>query len=41
MKAACWVGERKVSVEEVPDPQLLNARERIVRDQAVAEAKHG
>lgn len=31
MKAACWMGKRKVSVEEVPDPQLLNARDAIIK----------
>lgn len=31
MKAACWMGKRHVSVEHVPDPQLRNARDAIVR----------
>ena len=31
MKATCWMGKRHVSVENVPDPQLLNARDAIVR----------
>lgn len=31
MKAACWKSKQKVSVEEVPDPQILNARDAIVK----------
>jgi threonine dehydrogenase-like Zn-dependent dehydrogenase len=31
MKANVWMGKRKVSVEQVPDPQILNARDAIVR----------
>jgi threonine dehydrogenase-like Zn-dependent dehydrogenase len=31
MKANCWMGTRKVRVEEVPDPQILNPRDAIVR----------
>jgi threonine dehydrogenase-like Zn-dependent dehydrogenase len=31
MKAACWMGKRKVRVEEVPEPKILNARDAIVR----------
>jgi len=31
MKANCWMGKQKVSVEEVPDPKILNARDAIVR----------
>jgi len=31
MKANCWEGKRKVRVEEVPDPQILNSRDAIVR----------
>jgi len=31
MKATCWMGKQKVSVEQVPDPQLLNARDAIVK----------
>jgi threonine dehydrogenase-like Zn-dependent dehydrogenase len=30
MKANCWYGKRKVSVEEVPDPRILNAQDAIV-----------
>jgi threonine dehydrogenase-like Zn-dependent dehydrogenase len=31
MKANLWMGKRKVSVEQVPDPRILNARDAIVR----------
>jgi threonine dehydrogenase-like Zn-dependent dehydrogenase len=31
MKANCWNGKKQVAVEEVPDPQILNARDAIVR----------
>jgi len=31
MKAICWEGKRKVRVEDVPDPQILNARDAIVK----------
>jgi threonine dehydrogenase-like Zn-dependent dehydrogenase len=31
MKAVCWNGVTKVSVEEVPDPQILNPRDAIVQ----------
>lgn len=31
MKATCWMGKKKVQVEEVPDPQILNSRDAIVR----------
>jgi threonine dehydrogenase-like Zn-dependent dehydrogenase len=31
MKALCWQGKKKVRVESVPDPKLLNARDAIVR----------
>jgi threonine dehydrogenase-like Zn-dependent dehydrogenase len=31
MKANCWNGKRKLSVETVPDPELLNARDAIVK----------
>jgi threonine dehydrogenase-like Zn-dependent dehydrogenase len=31
MRATCWEGKRKVRVEQVPDPQILNARDAIVR----------
>jgi threonine dehydrogenase-like Zn-dependent dehydrogenase len=31
VKANCWYGKRDVRVEEVPDPQILNARDAIVQ----------
>jgi threonine dehydrogenase-like Zn-dependent dehydrogenase len=31
MKANCWIGKKKVRVETVPDPQILNKRDAIVR----------
>ncbi len=31
MKANCWMGKRKVQVEEVPDPKILNSHDAIVR----------
>ena len=31
MKATCWMGKKKISVETVPDPQILMARDAIVR----------
>ena len=31
MKATCWQGKHKMSVEEVPDPKILNSRDAIVR----------
>jgi len=31
MKATCWMGKQKVSVEHVPDPRILNARDAIVK----------
>jgi len=31
MKANCWYGKQKLRVEDVPDPQILNARDAIVR----------
>jgi threonine dehydrogenase-like Zn-dependent dehydrogenase len=31
MKATCWYGKKNVRVEEVPDPQILNSRDAIVR----------
>jgi threonine dehydrogenase-like Zn-dependent dehydrogenase len=31
MKAVCWYGKHDVRVEQVPDPQLLNPRDAIVR----------
>jgi threonine dehydrogenase-like Zn-dependent dehydrogenase len=31
MRATCWMGKQKVSVEHVPDPQIMNARDAIVK----------
>ena len=31
MKAVCWMGANKMSVENVPDPKILNPRDAIVR----------
>ena len=31
MRANCWMGKKKVSIEHVPDPQILNARDAIVK----------
>jgi threonine dehydrogenase-like Zn-dependent dehydrogenase len=31
MKANCWMGKQKVEVRDVPDPQILNQRDAIVR----------
>jgi threonine dehydrogenase-like Zn-dependent dehydrogenase len=31
MRATCWMGKQKVSVERVPDPEILNARDAIVK----------
>src|SRR5688500_11391057 len=31
MKANCWTGRKRVEVEEVPDPTILNPRDAIVR----------
>ncbi|HSR96080.1 MAG TPA: zinc-dependent alcohol dehydrogenase [Kofleriaceae bacterium] len=31
MRATCWMGKQKVSIEHVPDPQILNARDAIVK----------
>ena len=31
MKANCWISKHKVQVEEVPDPQILNEHDVIVR----------
>src|SRR5579884_811747 len=31
MRAACWTGRNSVAVENVPDPQILNERDAIVR----------
>ena len=31
MRANVWMGKKQVSVEQVPDPQILNARDAIIR----------
>ncbi len=31
MKATCWMGKKKIEVVEVPDPQILNRRDCIVK----------
>src|ERR1700694_2928359 len=31
MKAVCWEGRNSVSVENVPDPKILNPRDAIIR----------
>jgi threonine dehydrogenase-like Zn-dependent dehydrogenase len=31
MKANCWIGNKKVRVEDVPEPKLLNRRDAIIR----------
>ena len=31
MRANCWYGKTNVSVEEVPDPQILNQQDAIVK----------
>ena len=36
MKANCWYGKTTVSVEEVPDPQILNQRDAIVKISSTA-----
>ena len=36
MKANCWYGKTMVSVEEVPDPQILNQRDAIVKISSTA-----
>ena len=36
MRAVCWEGKRDVRVEQVPDPQILNPRDAIIRVTATA-----
>src|SRR5688572_19084499 len=31
MRATCWMGKQSVKVQDVPDPQLLNSRDAIVK----------
>ena len=36
MKANCWIEKKKVQVEDVPDPRILNSRDAIVRISSTA-----
>ena len=36
MKATCWMGPQKMQVREVPDPQILNKRDAIVKISSTA-----
>jgi threonine dehydrogenase-like Zn-dependent dehydrogenase len=36
MKANCWIGKKKVRVEEVPDPKILNSGDAIVKISSTA-----
>ena len=36
MKANCWMGKTMVSVQDVPDPQILNQRDAIVKISSTA-----
>ena len=31
MKAVCWFGKHDVRVEDVPDPEILNPRDAIIK----------
>jgi threonine dehydrogenase-like Zn-dependent dehydrogenase len=31
MKATCWMGKKKIEVHDVPDPQILNSEDAIIR----------
>ena len=31
MKATCWMGKKSISVNKVPDPQILNDRDAIIK----------
>ncbi|MDX2090844.1 MAG: zinc-dependent alcohol dehydrogenase [Kofleriaceae bacterium] len=31
MRATCWMGKKEVSVERVPDPEIINARDAIIK----------
>ena len=31
MRATCWMGRNKVAVQTVPDPELINSRDAIVK----------
>src|SRR6185437_9010274 len=36
MKAACWMGKNNIEVRDVPEPQMLNARDAIVKISSTA-----
>jgi threonine dehydrogenase-like Zn-dependent dehydrogenase len=36
MKASCWMGKRDVRVQQVPDPQILNAGDAIIKISSTA-----
>ncbi|MFL5576956.1 MAG: zinc-dependent alcohol dehydrogenase [Gemmatimonadaceae bacterium] len=36
MKATCWMGKQNVEVRDVPDPQILNSRDAIVKISSTA-----
>ncbi|HEU4649156.1 MAG TPA: zinc-dependent alcohol dehydrogenase [Gemmatimonadales bacterium] len=36
MKANCWIGKRDVRVEQVPDPQILNSNDAIIKVSSTA-----
>jgi threonine dehydrogenase-like Zn-dependent dehydrogenase len=36
MKATCWMGKKKIEVQNVPDPQILNQRDCIVKISSTA-----
>ena len=36
MKATCWKGKQHIEVDQVPDPQILNPRDAIVRISSTA-----
>ena len=36
MKANCWMGKKHLEVREVPDPQILNSRDAIIRISSTA-----
>ncbi len=36
MKATCWMGKKKVQVEEVPDPKILNSHDAILKISSTA-----
>jgi threonine dehydrogenase-like Zn-dependent dehydrogenase len=36
MQAACWMGRQEVEVRDIPDPQILNSRDAIVRVSSTA-----